>query len=255
MSEQKWTSLPQHPERASQDSPLRQKIYETAYRFANVLKKDKDATRDTELDQDKVGLREIMQGSYGLNRDPDDFIKRFFMEGVGWTEAEWDRQKGNDATEVGAKAEWCAAFASYCVVQGHAAEGRSLPFKTHAAGNTLVSYLKKAGLFIPMTSLYDAAGKPTNPQRAPRRGDFVIYAGGHTGLVDTLHHEQKKLDTIEGNSYTGPKRADGVYALRGLKLDRADKQSKFDKIQGFGIVDPAPCDPAVAKCGWDGWDH
>jgi hypothetical protein len=255
MSEQKWSNLPTHKDRASQDSPLRQKIYEAAYRFANVLKKDKDPSRDTDLDQDKVGLREIMQGGYGLNRDPDDFIKRFFMEGIGWNEADWEKQKGNDAKEVGAKAEWCAAFASYCVVQGYAAEGRSLPFKTHAAGNHLVNHLKKAGLFIPMASLYDASGAPTNSARLPRRGDFIIYAGGHTGLVDTFEYAQKKFDTIEGNSFTGPRRVDGVYALRGHTLDKANKHCELDKIQGFGIVDPAPCDPATAKCGWLDWDH
>lgn len=228
-----WNSLPQHPDRQPQSSSLRAKIIEAARSKLDV--REKMTTTNGKL--------------YGLNNDDAGWIKRFFMEGVGWKESEWQHWFGHpmDKDEPDAGAMWCAAFASWSVVQGHAAEGLPLPLKLHAHGNTLRDYLKKAGLFIPMAGLY-AGGNPVATTRLPGPGDFIVFDTGHIGLVERFDHAGRSLDSIEGNTYVDPRnRQDGVYAIAGIKGKR------FEKIQGFGIVDPVEC-PGTS-CGWSGRAH
>ena len=183
--------------RNSQDSPLREAILDVA--------------------RQHLPVREDVKG----NVDSGGHIKKFFMEGVGWSEKAWtDQQKGS------AGAAWCAAFASYCVRKGHDAVGRQLPVKLHAHGGELKSLLEKAGLYIPVAE----ATSPTG--RKPRPGDFVVYKNNHIGLVESFDPATSKLTTIEGNTNnTGKEADDGVYNLAPRNLSN---------IQGFGITDPAP---------------
>lgn len=223
------SNKPQHPERTSQNTPLREEIIKVATEHLHVREKKSP------------------NGAYGLNDDDAGNIKKFFLEGVMWTEAQWKAQFNKDSSEPGSGPAWCAAFASYCVLQGHGRAGIPLATPRHASGPELKKLLMNAGLWIPMDSLYDSAGHPKATGRIPAPGDFVIYGTGHTGLVKEFRHAERVLETIEGNSWTGTVRDDGVWELK-----KANGRG-FDKIAGFGITDPVEC--TSSTCGWQGSLH
>lgn len=223
----KWSDLPKHADRMPQTSELRAAIVGTV------------------AENNLLAVREVMHEGptrYGLNYDTTGKIKRFFVEGLEWKESEWERMKSGDASEADAKSMWCAAFASFCYVQGHAKVGAPLFFKRNGGAGGMRDNLIKAGLFIPMSSLYDGAKKPVTTARLPGPGDFIVFPG-HIGLLKSFDHAGRTLEAIEGNTYVDPKnRADGVYEIH-------VKDRRFASIEGFGICDPVPC-PGGA-CGWD----
>lgn len=226
----KWSDLPKHADRAPQSSGLRAAILGTV------------------AENNLLAVREKMHAhGYGLNDDDGNWIKRFFIEGLGWTASQWEGGKSGDASEDGAKSMWCAAFASYCYVQGHAKEGAPLFLKRDGNAGRLRDNLIKAGLFIPMSSLYDGAKKPIKPApRLPGPGDFIVFPG-HIGLLKSFNHDARTLEAIEGNTYVDPKhRADGVYEIH-------VKDPRFGTIEGFGICDPVPC--TSNRCGWEEMAH
>lgn len=221
-----WKDLPQHPERQPQTSELRTAILGTI------------------AENNLLAVRENMHAQgYGLNVDAAGWIKRFFIEGLEWKASTWENLKSSDTSEPEAKSMWCSAFACFCYVQGHAKTGSPLYLKREGYGNALRDNLKKAGLFIPLASLYDGAKRPLATARLPGPGDFVVFNTGHIGLVKSFDHAGRKLVTYEGNTYDDPKaRKDGVYEM-------AVSDRRLDTVQGFGICDPVPC-PGGA-CGWD----
>jgi hypothetical protein len=222
----KWSELPRHADRMPQASGLRTAILGTI--AENRL----------------LEVRENMHAlGYGLNVDTGGWIKRFFVEGLEWKAPDWERMKSGDSSEPEAKSMWCSAFACFCYLQGHAKEGAPLFLKREGRASGLRDNLIKAGLFIPMSSLYDGAKNPIATARLPGPGDFIVFPG-HIGLLKSFNHAGKTLDSIEGNTYVDPRaRQDGVYEIPGIKGRR------FESIEGFGICDPIPC-PGGA-CGWD----
>lgn len=220
-----WKDLPKHADRMPQSSPLRQVILGTV------------------PENNLLAVREDMHAQgYGLNVDATGWIKRFFVEGLEWKEADWARMKSGDASEPEAKSMWCSAFACFCYVQGHAKSGSPLYLRRDGRASGLRDNLIKAGLFIPMSSLYDGAKNPITTARLPGPGDFIVFPG-HIGLLESFNHQGKTLEAIEGNTYDDPRaRKDGVYKIH-------VKGRRFEGIEGFGICDPVEC-PGGA-CGWD----
>lgn len=92
----------------------------------------------------------------------------------------------------GTKFPWCMAFVQWCFNRA----GTPLPYKT-ASCSALVSWYK--------------ANQPQAVVKEPQAGDIVIYAYGHTGIVESV--KGKSMTVIEGNTAVG-NNSDGGEVMR-----------------------------------------
>jgi len=92
----------------------------------------------------------------------------------------------------GTKFPWCMAFVQWCFDRA----GTPLPYKT-ASCSALVSWYK--------------ANQPQAVVKEPQTGDIVVYAYGHTGIVESV--KGKSMTVIEGNTAVG-NNSDGGEVMR-----------------------------------------
>ncbi len=163
----------------------------------------------------------------GPNQDHGGQIRKFFIEGVQWPPSTWDNWSG-----VPAKPEWCAAFASYCTRQGYGEIGAPVPVKLCASADDTERGFSKANRFIARAALFAADGSVIPGARRPGPGDMIVWRN-HVGLLKELRDDGTFL-TVEGNTWQGTVRNDGVYQLT---RKSTEKMSSGDwKLHGFCLT-------------------
>ena len=177
----------------------------------------------------KIPLRE----DAGVNQDTQGHIRRFFIEGIPWNTETWDDYAKKYPSSPVNKPEWCAAFACYCVRKGHESLHRSLPTKLNASTSSLVKIFDAAGQFLRREKLFDAEGSiHIDAAVLPRPGDLVTFHA-HTALLKEIYADGSFV-TIEGNTYRGSPRQDGVYQCN--RSSREKKANGTFKLVGFCLL-------------------
>jgi hypothetical protein len=171
----------------------------------------------------------------GENRDEGKKIQKFFEVGAGWSQ-----DHANHA--------WCAAFASYCVVQGFKDSGLPLPVKKNGAPLTklfarcedLKKVFSDAGRYVPLSAIYPGGGALNTTARLPQPGDMILFTevfGLHAGLVYSFDAAAKKLVAVEGNNKPGKKKTTDPDLPEGVYTHEVST-NRLMKIDGFCIVAP-----------------
>lgn len=177
----------------------------------------------------KMPLRE----DAGVNTDSHHYIRTFFLEGLKWSSDTWDHWTDKYPQSAVAKPEWCAAFGSYCVRKAYEASGKSLPARLSASASDLATRFEAAGRLLRREKLYgnDGAIRP-DAGVVPGPGDLVVFKG-HVGILRELYTDGT-FTTIEGNTYKGSPRRDGVY-----QCNRSSTEKRADgtfKVVGFCLL-------------------
>ena len=188
----------------------------------------------------KMPLRE----DAGVNTDSHRYIRTFFVEGLKWSADTWDHWTDKYPQSAVAKPEWCAAFAGYCVRKAYEAAGKSLPARLSGSASDLATRFEAAGRLLRREKLYgnDGAIRP-DAEVVPGPGDIVVFKG-HVGVLREMYTDGT-FTTIEGNTYKGSPRRDGVY-----QCNRSSTEKRADgtfKVVGFCLL--ASKDGAGAKAG------
>jgi hypothetical protein len=147
-----------------------------------------------------------------------DYMVRVAMSQEGVSESVQDNQNPY-STAVEA---WCVHFVSWCANQA----SFTLPGTATASTST-------------MKGNYDAAGKLGNAKTyLPKKGDLVFYSG-HTAIVIADDTANKKLWTIDGNTWNSVEpdyvsHFDGVY-FRSRTYTISNGERTYSKaVVGFG---------------------
>lgn len=174
------------------------------------------------LEGAKYFLNIPLREDTGVNQDSQGYIRTFFVDGVPWKPDDWDLFIEKHRESVVAKPEWCAAFASYCVRKAHESLNRRLPTRLSASTTGLVKSFDSVGLFLRREKLFAEDGSIRKEATIlPRPGDIVCF-GCHTALLFEIYADGSFV-TIEGNTYRGLPRKDGVYRCnRKANAKRAD---------------------------------
>lgn len=185
------------------------------------------------LDHAEKYLRIPLREDGGVNQDPQGYIRTFFIEGIPWGAQTWDRYIEKFPSSPVVKPEWCAAFASYCVRKAHESLNQSVPAKLNASTSSLVRNFEAADLFLRRDKLFDEEGAiRADAAVLPHPGDLVSF-GGHTALLREIYDDGSFV-TVEGNTYRGTPRKDGVY-----QCNRNSREKKADgtfKLVGFCLL-------------------
>lgn len=111
---------------------------------------------------------------------------------------------------------WCAAFVSWCFLQGVGGDKRSMPFKYNAGARNIYNQLKQRGLIYDANSMEPLPGDIVSWWRVSMTSGF-----GHIGIVH--HFKDGFLYTIEGN------KAANVAGFSYVK-------TRMDKLLGYGRI-------------------
>lgn len=144
-----------------------------------------------------VGLRE-----FKVNEDEDGKIRAFFIDGLRWSPKEWDEWPTRHPSSPVRRPEWCAAMAAWCLRRACDAASASLPLRPSASASTFAERAASKSRLLPPEST--ALARP---------GDIVVWHG-HVGVLASPVRPDGGFDTVEGNTWTGSPRRDGVYARR-----------------------------------------
>ena len=178
----------------------------------------------------------------GVNQDQEGHIKRFFIEGLKWSTDTWDHWDVKHPKSGVAKPEWCAAFASYCARRAYNDAGLKLPATPSGSASEMASRFEAAGRLLKREDLFDDKGAIKEGVTPPGPGDLVVWKG-HVGLLKEIY-PSGAFTTIEGNTWRGSTRNDGVY-----RCNRSSTELRKDgtfKLVGFCILaskDGAPTTP------------
>lgn len=190
----------------------------------------------------KLPLRE----DAGVNTDSQGYIRTFFLEGLKWPAATWDHWIEKFPRSGVAKPEWCAAFGSYCVRTAYQAAAKQLPARLCGSASDLASKYEAAGRLLRREKLFAEDGAiRAAAELVPGPGDLVVFKG-HVGILRELYADGTFV-TIEGNTYKGSPRHDGVY-----QCNRSSTEKRADgtfKLVGFCLLasmDGVPAQPAAA---------
>ena len=169
----------------------------------------------------------------GVNQDSAGHIRSFFLTGLKWSAELWDHWIDKHPQSKVIKPEWCAAFGSYCVHKAYEEAGKALPAKLSASASDLGALFIAAGRFLGREELFRDDG-PVRPQAKvlPGPGDLVVFHA-HVGMLRELYADGTFI-TIEGNTYKGHPRNDGVY-----QCSRSSAQKKADgtfSLVGFCLL-------------------
>lgn len=174
----------------------------------------------------KLPLRE----DTGVNTDSHSYIRTFFLEGLKWAPETWDHWQEKYPQSGVAKPEWCAAFGSYCVRKAYAAADKTLPARLSASASDLASRFEAAGRLLRREKLFAEDGTiRADAEAVPGPGDLVVFKG-HVGILRELYLDGTFV-TLEGNTYKGSPRHDGVY-----QCNRSSTEKRADgtfKLVGF----------------------
>lgn len=169
----------------------------------------------------------------GTNQDTGGKIRNFFLEGLKWPASTWDNWAQKFPKSGTNKPEWCAAFAGYCVRKGYEQLGLELPVRLVGTASESARSFSKAGRFVRREELFDASSGRINPSaRRPGPGDMVVW-NCHVGLLKELH-EDGCFVTLEGNTWRGSVRKDGVYQCNRKSTEKNGKGEY--KLLGFCLV-------------------
>ena len=176
----------------------------------------------------KMPLRE----DAGTNRDKDGHIRSFFLEGLKWSPETWDRWAEKYPKSGVVKPEWCAAFASYCARMAYRDAQRNLPATPSGSASEMAARFAAASRFLKREDLFAEDGCLKAGVTPPGAGDFVIWKG-HVGLLKAIFPSGAFI-SIEGNTWRGSERHDGVYRCsRHATEKRADGSFK---LVGFCLL-------------------
>lgn len=177
----------------------------------------------------KMPLRE----DAGVNTDSHSYIRTFFLEGLKWSADTWDHWSEKYPQSGVAKPEWCAAFGSYCVRKAYESAGKSLPARLCGSASDMASKFEAAGRLLRREKLYGEDGAiRAEAEAVPGPGDLVVFKG-HVGVLREIYSDGTFV-TIEGNTYKGSPRRDGVY-----QCNRSSTEKRADgnfKIVGFCLL-------------------
>ena len=161
-----------------------------------------------------LGLRE----DAAVNADREGVIRSFFLDALGWRPDLWDRWQEKRPNSPVAHPEWCAAFVSHCLRVAALRLAVPVPFRLSASASDLAKYAAQVGRFVPAADALTARLQP---------GDLVVWHG-HVGVLAVAPDASGAYVTIEGNTWRGSPRADGVYRCkRNLGERRADGAVKL----------------------------
>lgn len=194
---------------------------------------------DTALGQKIVAvadhyLRMPLREDAGTNDDKAGNLRKFFLEGLKWRPELWDHWAEKYPKSGVAKPEWCAAFASFCVRSAYQANDPplKLPATPSGSASEMAGRFQAAGRFLTREELFDDEGAVRADVKAPGPGDLVIFKG-HVGVLKEIF-QSGDFQTIEGNTWTGKIRNDGVYACNRSSLEKR-KDGGF-KLVGFCLL-------------------
>lgn len=177
----------------------------------------------------KMPLRE----DAGVNRDSKGYIRTFFLEGLKWPPETWEHWLEKFPNSGVAKPEWCAAFGSYCVRKAYDAAGKTVPARLSGSASELAAKYEAAGRLVRREKLFGADGAiRADAEVIPGPGDLVVFKG-HVGMLRELYLDGTFI-TIEGNTYKGSPRNDGVY-----QCNRSSTEKRADgnfKLVGFCLL-------------------
>lgn len=176
----------------------------------------------------KMPLRE----DAGVNQDKGGHIKKFFIEGLKWSSDTWDHWFEKHPSCGVAKPEWCAAFASYCARTAYNAAGLKLPATPSGSASEMVTRFENAQRFLKREDLFNEDGSIKEGVTPPGPGDLIVWRG-HVGLLKDIFPSGAFI-SIEGNTWRGKVRADGVY-----RCNRSSLEKRGDgtfKLVGFCIL-------------------
>lgn len=185
------------------------------------------------VEQAETFLKLPLREDAGVNTDSHHYIRTFFLEGLTWPANTWDHWTDRYPQSVVAKPEWCAAFASYCVRKAYEAAGQALPVRLSGATKELEMRFEAAGRLLRREKLYGQDGAiPPQVAVVPGPGDLALFQG-HVGILRELYNDGT-FTTIEGNTYKGSPRHDGVY-----QCNRSAGETRADgtlKLVGFCLL-------------------
>lgn len=177
----------------------------------------------------KMPLRE----DAGVNTDSHHYIRTFFLEGLKWSADTWDHWIEKFPKSVVVKPEWCAAFGGYCVRKAYQAAGVSLPARLSGSASDLAARFEAAGRLLRREKLFAENGAVRGEvPTVPGPGDLVVFKG-HVGILRELYLDGT-FTTVEGNTYKGSPRRDGVY-----QCNRSSTEKRADgafKLVGFCLL-------------------
>jgi hypothetical protein len=169
----------------------------------------------------------------GTNQDSAGLIRTFFLEGLRWPAEMWDNWAEKYPKSGVAKPEWCAAFAGFCVRKAHEQLGQEVPVKLAGTDKDTQANFTRASRFIARADLFDESGAVRPDARRPSPGDLVVWKN-HVGLLKELRDDGTFL-TVEGNTWQGAVRNDGVYQLTRKSTEKR-KDNGEHKLHGFCII-------------------
>jgi hypothetical protein len=176
----------------------------------------------------KMPLRE----DAGVNNDQHGHIKKFFTEGLRWSAETWDRWAEKYPKTGVNKPEWCAAFASYCARQAYTGAGLKLPATPSGSASEMVKRFSAVNRLLRREDLFNEDGCLKEGVTPPGPGDLVIWKG-HVGLLKDIY-PSGAFTTIEGNTWRGKVRSDGVYRCSRSSLEKRGDGTY--KLVGFCIL-------------------
>lgn len=199
---------------------------------------EKPASTATQLGQSALAvaeeyLRIPLREDDGPNRDKAGLIRQLFLDGLNWSPDTWDRWAELHPKYGVAKPEWCAAFASYCVRKAYKRYGVKLPATLRSTSSDMADSFGSVGRFLKRGDLFDKDGR-LNPQLPPPGpGDIVIWQK-HVGLLQEIF-PSGAFTTLEGNTWHGATRNDGVYRCNRHSMETRKIDGSFQLV-GFCIL-------------------
>jgi hypothetical protein len=194
----------------------------------------------TAIDYLKMPLRE----DAGVNNDKHGYIRTFFLEGLKWSPDTWDHWAEKYPQTQLQKPEWCAAFASYCARKAYTADGRKLPATPSGSASDMATRFGTAKRLLTHEALFQSDGKLKEGVQPPGPGDLVVWHG-HVGVLKDIY-PSGAFTTIEGNTWRGSPRNDGVYQCSRNSLEkRADGTFKLVGFCLLASLDGTPTQVAV----------